>query len=96
MTRFLFLEQCPDLKSPVNGRVNVAIKELWEATYECESGFTIPLNQSSSRLCNPTDSHSVNGTQFQAEEWTGSEPVCVGNGDFLSFLKYCYYLIFTF
>ena len=65
----------------MNGTVTVeVIKEsgIFLAIYNCTSGYTINAEQSSVRSCNPNVPQFVKGKEYQANQWTESEPVCVG------------------
>jgi len=71
---FPFLVGCPDLTAPTNGSITCSLGDDGLATdgdtcsYTCNTGYV--LSGSDMRTCGSDRS------------WTGSDPVCLGNGNY--------------
>ena len=58
------------------------------AKYECNVGFIIRPKESSIRSCNTKARHLDKGVSYGKNEWSGTDPVCVGKNIIMIYLLY--------
>ena len=78
---YSFLEQCPTLTDPKNGKINETVENnqfgiLYSIEYFCENGYR--LIGESKRICNPNAPTYIDKKVVGRKQYSGESPVCKG------------------